>query len=57
MDSSQGRYWVRFISMWTNEYRVNSFDSLSEADWFAKQMSGEVYDYDYKVVSNYGFRG
>lgn len=55
MDSSQSSYWVRFISMWTNQKVIHRFDSLNEADFFAKQVNGEVYDYNYNVIKNYGY--
>ena len=55
MDSSQNRYWVRFISMWTNSLTIHSFDTFDEADFYAKQVNGEIYDHDYNVIKNYGY--
>ncbi len=53
--SEQNRFWVRFYGFDNGNRKVHSFDTFEEADWFAKQVNGEVYDYYYKVHTNYGF--
>ncbi len=53
--NAQDRFWVRFYSMWTNKYTVHSFDTIKEAKWYAQQVNGEVYDYNYNVIANFGF--
>ena len=50
------RFWVRFVSQWTRNYTVHSFDSFKEADWYARQVHGEIYDYNYRVLKNYGYK-
>ncbi len=39
------RYWVKFISMWTGQEKIHSFDTKEEAEWFAKQVNGVILDW------------
>ena len=39
---SRERFWVRFISKWTNDYKICSFDTEKEARWFISQVGGEI---------------
>lgn len=55
MDSSKNAFWVRFYSLWNGNFTVHRFDQYDEAVHFAKQVKGEIYDYYYKVVANFGF--
>ena len=43
--SYQRRYWVRYISKWTHDYKISSFDSQEEAEWFASQVDGTILDW------------
>ncbi len=37
------RFWVRFISKWTKDYKILSFDTEKEALWFKSQVDGESF--------------
>ena len=39
------RYWIKFISMWTGKLTIHSFDNWKEAEWFMKQVNGELLDW------------
>ena len=40
--NSCDRFWVRFISKWTKDYKILSFDTEKEALWFKSQVDGEI---------------
>lgn len=46
MDKNRKKYWVRYISKFTRNYKISSFDNYEEAEWFRQQVNGEFLDWN-----------